>query len=131
MNKLTKKLLLSALIVALLGFLAYQYALNGGSRNLESEAAAYKVSTKSWKLEFVANADLATKKYLNKAVAVSGVVLAIDKNVVTLQDGISCQFTAVGLIKSGDKLIIKGRVTGYDDLLEEVKMDQCTVSTNN
>lgn len=131
MNKVIKRIVLSVVLLALLGFLGYQYALTAGSRNLESEAAAFELMSKTWKQEFISNPDVATKKYINKAVEVTGIVAAIDQNVLTLEDGISCQFTAVGSIKKGDKIKIKGRVTGYDDLLEEVKMDQCLVPTNN
>lgn len=131
MNKVTKRILLSVGILALLGFLGYQYTLTAGSRNLESETVAFELMSKTWKQEFISDPVAATKKYINKAVEVTGIVAAVDQKVLTLEDGVSCQFTIVGSVKKGDKIKIKGRVTGYDDLLEEVRMDQCLLPTNN
>lgn len=131
MNRLAKKLMLALGILIVIGFAAYRYALTIGSRDLESETAAYELNTKNWKMEFTSNTDAATKKYINKAVVVTGVVASIDKNILTLQDGVSCQFITSRDFKIGEKIKIKGRVTGYDDLLEEIKMDQCLVPINN
>ena len=30
-------------------------------------------------------------------------------------------------VKKGDKVTVKGRFIGYDDLLEEYKMDNCVI----
>ena len=35
--------------------------------------------------------------------------------------------TALGTIKEGESIAIKGRMIGYDDLLEEVKLDQTII----
>jgi hypothetical protein len=70
---------------------------------------------------------MATSKYLNKAVEITGKVTNVGKNVITLDGKVSCQLQVSEQVILNSQLKIKGRVTGYDDLLEELKLDQCLV----
>lgn len=64
---------------------------------------------------------------LNTAIAVSGLVTEVENDVVTLDNKVSCSFTAAHNIKLNDTVVIKGRCLGYDELFEIVKLDQCSV----
>lgn len=129
MSKLKRRLLLGSIFIIVFLFVGYRYALTIGSRDIAHEESAYEVRAKEWSGEFGQNIEAATQKYLNKTVAVSGVVASIEGNVLTLRDGVSCQLSTSAALDDGELITIKGRVTGYDDLLEEIKLDQCTVLT--
>jgi hypothetical protein len=110
--------------------LVKDYMVNNlGKRDVKSEAAAFTLKTKDIIAEFTANADAANKKYLEKPVAVSGVVSSVKDKEVILDGTVNCGFTtADASIANGQTITIKGRVVGYDDLLGELKLDQCSIN---
>ena len=68
--------------------------------------------------------------WFNKVVILSGVVTSKDSNGVTLDNSIYCQFREdinTSIISAADIITIKGQVIGYDDLLEELKINQCII----
>lgn len=115
-------ILLGVLIV---GFLSYNYIMTGGARDLEKEKSEFKTSAVDIFAEFSTNSEMATTKYLNKAVEISGKVTTVNENVITLDEKVSCQLLTSEKVTVNSQVKIKGRVTGYDDLLEEIKLDQC------
>jgi hypothetical protein len=122
------KILFFIVIVTVIGgFFGYKYIMTGGERNIESEKSAFVVSSLTVFNEFSENSELATSKYLNKAVEISGTITSISPNLIILDEKISCQFQIEQKEVVGSQIVIKGRVTGYDDLLEELKIDQCLI----
>ena len=68
------------------------------------------------------------KKYLDKTIQVSGKISGIDKNLVILDSYITTQISPIKKdLSIGNEIVVKGRVIGYDELLEELKLDQCTI----
>lgn len=126
---MTKKLkiILLFIVVLIIGLLSYNYILTGGARNLEKETAEFSVSANAIFGEFSANSEKATTKYLNKAVEIGGKVTNVSENVITLDGKVSCQLQVSEQVNLNSQIKIKGRVTGYDDLLEELKLDQCLI----
>ena len=121
------KILLALVIIITLGFLAYNYVMTSGARDLETEKSEFVVEGSKIIEEFTTNSEIATTKYLNKAVEISGKVTAIDKNVVTINETISCQLKTENAVTLNSNVVVKGRITGFDDLLEELKLDQCLI----
>ena len=67
------------------------------------------------------------------AVQLSGKVTEAEAKGFTLDQSVYCQLDFISTfqkIKPGDPIVIKGRVIGYDDLLEELKLDQTIILTN-
>lgn len=133
MNKKLSKILKISILVILLAvgvfFSARYYAYNGGKRDLKSEEAAYTLTAKEFVAKFVANETEANKKYLEKPVAISGKITAVNNKEIILDEVVVCVLTAVdskSLI--GQTIAIKGRVIGYDDLMGSVNMDQCSIN---
>jgi hypothetical protein len=126
MGKKLKMILLFAVLL-IVGFISYSYILTGGARDLEKETSEFSVSANDVFAEFSANAEMATTKYLNKAVEITGKVTNVTDNVVTLDGKVSCQLQVSKQVVRNSQLKIKGRVTGYDDLIEELKLDQCLI----
>ena len=126
---MTKKFKIILLFVGILiiGYLAYNYILTGGARDLENEKSEFSVSATAIFGEFSSNSETATTKYLNKALEISGAVTSINANVIILDGKVSCQLQQPQKVELNKAVKIKGRVTGYDDLLEELKLDQCLI----
>lgn len=125
-----KKALYWGIVILLLvffTFLGYSYIYQD-HRNIETEEAAYNVTPKTIINEFNLDANKSEKKYLNKTIVVTGIITEINENDLTLNDIVFCQLNGINnkSIKMNSTIKIKGRCIGYDDLLEQVKLDQCS-----
>ena len=119
----------SVLAILVFAIVGYNYVLHGGARNLSSEEAAFSITSKTIIDEFTTDSEAANKKYLDKAITISGKITSISGKDVILDDVIVCSLTENdATLKENQTVILKGRVVGYDDLMGEIKMDQCLKS---
>ena len=126
MNKKFKIILFSIATFGVLAFTGYNYVMYGGARNLSSEETAYTVSSKNIANEFSSNVEIANKKYLEKAIAIKGTITKITGTEVIIDNSIICNLKELDPSIMKDQVItLKGRVVGYDDLMGELKLDQC------
>lgn len=125
--------LVLALLVSLLAFgsIAYFYVYKQ-HRDISLEQSAYELSANDLVSEFSSNKEIANSKYVDQTISIYGKVTALDLAISTII--INNKISAV-LFKDqganlvvGQKIIIKGRLVGFDDLFEEIKMDQCSVN---
>ncbi len=116
------------LILVIIAILSYNYIYHD-HRDIKSEPIEYAIKAVDILNEFSANTSDAELKYLNKTIAVSGKVSELKKKNVTLRGRVFCQFTEAikTQIKNNSQIKIKGRFIGYDDLLEQIKLDQCNI----
>lgn len=123
-----KKLSIGLFILFFIGILGYNYVMHGGARDVSSEETEFTTTAKSITNEFVSATEKANKKYLEKAVAVSGKITSISKLEVILDNTVICNLqTNDTTIKQNKEVTIKGRIVGFDDLMGEVKLDQCHI----
>lgn len=117
-------------LVIIGGIIGYNYIYQD-HRDIESEKPAYTVKAANFIKEFQVNEAEATAKYLNKTIAVEGVLSSIDGNTVVIEDVIFFALSESETPPTPDKINtavqVKARCIGYDSLLEEVKLDQATV----
>jgi uncharacterized protein YkvS len=126
MNKKFKIIIFSIIVIGIVAFTGFNYVMYGGARNLSSEDTAFTVSSKSIANEFAANIDVSNKKYLEKAIAIKGTITKITGNEVIIDNSIICNLKDFdSTIKENQVVTLKGRVVGYDDLMGELKLDQC------
>lgn len=125
MNKKLKYFIIFTIALIFVFFILYQYVMKSGGRNLQSENAEYVIKSTQLINEFSENADLASKKYTEKAIQINGLVTNIAKNQLILDGSIICQCALRPTVKIGQKIIVKGRFVGFDDLMSELKLDQC------
>src|SRR6478735_2089105 len=131
MSKKIKISLLILVAIVLIGSISYNYVMHGGERNLTTEKTNFTVTSASITSEFVANIESANKKYLEKAVAIKGKITSSNGNEIILDETVICGFkNPDSSIKKGQVITAKGRVVGYDDLMGELKLDQCFVIKN-
>ncbi|MFY7670342.1 hypothetical protein ACOSP6_04585 [Tenacibaculum sp. MEBiC06402] len=66
----------------------------------------------------------------NKAVQITGVITSINSEGIIIDKAIFCQFAKPETrqqLKEQQKVKIKGIIVGYDDLLNELKLNQCII----
>lgn len=116
------------IILLVLGFIGYNY-LYKAHRNIEKESPSFVVPARLIINEFLDDPSISEKKYLNKTIEISGIVTENGGSYIILNNSVFCQFnTLIPLdLKVSDSLNVKGRCIGYDSLLEQIKLDQCTI----
>lgn len=118
---------IAALLVA--GFAAYKYAVTGGARDVASETTAFSVTANEITGEFASDEAGATKKYLDKPIALNGVVSGTAAGEIVIGEKVICMLKdSTATATTGNAITIKGRVVGYDSLMEELKLDQCVIT---
>ncbi|MFC4390003.1 hypothetical protein [Flavobacterium quisquiliarum] len=125
-----KKILIAISLFIIIGISAYLF-LYKGHRDVESETADYAVTVSGLEREFTSNDSLAYIKYQDKTIELSARVTSIDKagNGIVMGEKVFVTFKGrlPQNIISGKTLKIKGRFLGYDELLQEFKIDQSSV----
>lgn len=123
-----KKTVLSILgVVVILGIIGYVYVYQD-HRDISTTATFQSFNSEELLTVFTYNSDINDKKILDQVVEVTGVVTDTLDNTLVLDDHI---FVALEknnvVVVLSQKIIIKGRCLGYDDLLEEIKLDQASI----
>lgn len=125
-----KKLFYVLLLLIVVIFGVYKYVYKS-HRDIASEDAAYSKTVSEVFQAFTANDSLANKTYLDKTISVKGIITNIDlgNKIITVDEKLSARFSDMipDNIKLQDSITLKGRLVGFDDLLEEIQMDQCAI----
>lgn len=116
--------LLSAIVV--LYFYVYQ-----SHRDIDAEKAAFETSVIELSQRFINNPDSSTVTYADQTISIYGNVTALDlkQNTITLDNKLIAIASKDEMhsAKIGELLKLKGRFIGYDELFNELRMDQCTI----
>ncbi|RPH00967.1 MAG: hypothetical protein CBD13_002370 [Candidatus Pelagibacter sp. TMED153] len=76
----------------------------------------------------------ANLKFLDKVLLVNGPVTELNSNLVIIGGNVVCSLDSSYVLDTGikldDKIFVKGRCIGYDDLFEEVRIDHCFIMQN-
>lgn len=125
-----KKLLLSFILITVAVTLVYLYAYKN-HRNIATETADFSITVSNLQKEFTASDSVATQKYQDKAIQISGKLTSIDveNKAIVVDEKVYANFlkTIPDNLTVGKLIIIKGRFLGYDDLVEEFKIDQTVI----
>lgn len=110
-----------------MAYIAYNYVYKD-HRDIINETAAFSMSSVDISNEFEINPSEAEIKYLNKTIEISGTISDLNTSQITLDSKVFCQFdNPISNVETEQEIIIKGRFIGYDDLLKEIKLDQCNI----
>ena len=120
--------LIALIILAIIG---YNYIYQD-HRDISQETASFTLNAEDLGQEFAIDSEKSQEKYLNKTIQISGLTTSFSENTITIDDRIFCQFSSPIQqgVEKGQPIYVKGRFIGYDDLLEEIKLDQCTIINN-
>lgn len=115
------------ILICVIGLLGYKYMYQD-HRNIANESSIYKITALEISNEFEINPISSENKYLNKTIEVRGKVSEKNSQNITIDDKVFCQFSSkIQTVPNTNLITIKGRFIGYDDLLEQVKIDQCII----
>jgi uncharacterized membrane protein len=125
-----RKMYFLTIIVLVLLFVGYKYIYKD-HRDIATEKPSISESADRIYESFLTDEVDANSKYLDKTIQVKGVVTAIDVDAQTLviDSKLNALFTAnfPAAVKINDAVEVKGRLVGYDSLLDELQMDQCVI----
>ena len=123
-----RKWIIIVLIALIASYIGYNYIYQD-HRNIEKESAIFTMTSSEITQLFSKDIESAEKQFLNKTIEVSGLISEINTTDITINDSVFCQFldTINSALEENNSIKIKGRVIGYDDLLEQVKLDQCSI----
>lgn len=120
------KIIIGILVVGVIAAVAvYQYSMQPPAE-IESKKVDYTGTSDA----FLAEVKKDFSAWQDKVVVISGNITNSDQSGVTLSNQIYCQLREdvnKTAIQENQMVKLKGRVIGYDDLLEEVKLDQCII----
>ena len=125
LSKKNKTLVIAA-IVALLGVGAwtiYHYVFSAPLSTNEI-TAVFQGTVEEFKQLLQSHFE----KWNNKIVQISGTITEINEDGILLNHDVYCQFEDKLInVAEDDVITLKGRVIGYDELLEETKLNQCII----
>ncbi|NDI99438.1 hypothetical protein GWA97_10170 [Flavobacterium sp. LaA7.5] len=124
-KRIVKSIAIVLIIVAGLLLFIYNYAYRE-ARNIAEEEAAYTISAQQLLSDYENDTQATDAKYLNKTIAVQGMVTHVADSLITIDSAVFCSFSTNKQIKVNDAVTVKGRCIGYDEIFSEVKLDQCT-----
>lgn len=121
-------IIVSVLAIAATGLYFYTYQSH---RDIASEEPTFTFTLSQLQSEFQSNDSLFNAKYSDKTIEIYGKITAVDldNNSFMLDEKIAVSFQEANrpAIQVEDSAYVKGRYVGYDDLLEEFKVDQAIV----
>lgn len=124
-----KKMLIFVVFVIFGGFLLYNYIYKE-HRNIANETESFVVTVVDLKEDYSKNDSLANAKYLDKTIVIYGKITSMDlsNKMLMIDTSLAAVIKDNNVeLKQNDSIKLKGRFIGYDDLLEEFKMDECSI----
>ncbi|WP_405352030.1 hypothetical protein [Nonlabens sp. Asnod3-H03] len=122
-----KKLLFGFLLIGFIAIIGYNYLYQDHVDVEQSKSSAS--FTSQVLIELFTDQDLQNdQRALDQIIEVKGKVTNVEKNTIILDEQIFIEMVADQKLKENQLIIIKGRCLGYDELLEEVKIDQAILS---
>ncbi len=117
-----------AILICCGGFYFYNNILYKEARNIEKETPSYSISSSNLINDYKSNISESDSKYLNKTIQIEGEITEVSDSILTLDSSIFCAFDKnIEKASVGNKVTLKGRCIGFDELMEEIKLDQCSI----
>ena len=130
-----KKILarLSFLFLIIVFAIAY-FSFNKPHKDFNKASIEYTIKSTDLFQKYQLDVSNANARFLDKVLLINGTIKEINSDMIILNGNIVCSFDASQPIdiklEPTDKISIKGRCLGYDDLLEEVRIDNCSLMKN-
>lgn len=128
MFKIKKAFLISFFVLCVIVYLGFKFIYKE-HRDISKESAEYVLKLDDLNKDYSESFDNSNTKYLDKTIVISGMITHVDEinNTVMVDHKISCQFKENPNVVNNTIITIKGRFIGFDELLEEYKLDECSV----
>ena len=121
-------LIVASLLLICAAISVFQHYLFRPSRNIGSEVPQFQMSADRLINAYNTNAQKADSLYLNKTIEITGIATNVKDSVIQIDTSVFCLFDEkIRTDLIGKKIIVKGKCIGYDELFQEIKLDQCTI----
>jgi hypothetical protein len=130
LSKKSKILLIALLVLVVAGVGGYMYIYKD-HKSINDMEVAFKGNSQDFLAKIEANSDSWTKG--EKVIELTGEITAKDLKGISINESIYFQLeegTKTDNLSEGQKIKIKGRIIGYDDLLGELKLDKAIILKN-
>ncbi|MGB0879844.1 MAG: hypothetical protein ACPGTO_04705 [Polaribacter sp.] len=125
LSKKSKIFLVFLIVSILLGIVVFKDAMQPPAK-IETKEVAFSGTSDDFLLKVKEDATV----WQDKVVVIDGLITSKDEKGIMVSNQIYCQFREdvdFTSLNNNDSIQLKGRVIGYDDLLEELKLDQCII----
>ncbi|AXG72217.1 hypothetical protein KORDIASMS9_04485 [Kordia sp. SMS9] len=127
-KKSKKRILIALVVLVIVGVGGYLYIYKA-HKTLDDMEVVYTGSAQEFESKMEANADEWSKAG-DKVIEVTGVITAKDVKGISVDGSFYFQLeegTKTDNLTEDQKIRIKGRIIGYDDLLGELKLDKAII----
>ena len=124
-----KKVGIAILVLVIIGGAIGFYLYNKPHRDYQEEEPAYTLNANELAISYAEDQTQANALYLDQVLVVEGVIIEKQEKGLIIEPNIFVTVSDTSFLRKvqeGDEIGIKGRVLGYDELLEEVKIDNAT-----
>ncbi|WP_291138750.1 OB-fold protein [Flavobacterium sp. UBA7663] len=130
-RKLKFRLGLGIVLVMISAIVVLNFYMYQSHRDIDAEQAAFETSVSELSQRFINNPDSSTVTYADQTISIYGNVTALDlkQNTITLDNKLiaTASKEQMNKAKMGELVKLKGRFIGFDELFNELRMDQCTI----
>ena len=127
-----KKRIISLFILFVIIVVSLYFYLYQKRADISSMKPDYSVTVKELQQDLIKNTAIFNKKYLDKIIEVNGKITSKDESShgIILDNKLSAVFedTLLTNLPLQKQVKVKGRFIGYDDLIEEFKMVEVSLS---
>jgi len=123
--KKNKLIIIFLLVLGVISFAFYTFSMQPPT-SIENRKIDFTGSADELLLKITGD----TEEWQDRIVVIFGEVTSSDDKGVMLSSKIYCQLkqvTDLQKINTSNNISLKGRIIGYDNLLEELKLDQCII----
>jgi len=115
-------------LLVVIGIVIYNYIYQD-HRDISSEKPDFEMLSQDIASQFSSQAAQSEKVYIDKTIQIEGAITELNESDLTIDDAVFCQFntTTLSALAVGKNIRVKGRCIGFDDLLEQVKLNECTI----
>jgi len=130
-KKITWSLLRILTPLFIIGVTIIYFTYNKPHKDFNRASSQFTIESKKLISLYQNSSEDANAKYLDKIILITGIITDFEENIIILDNGIVCSLDPSQKIDdqiyTGSKISIKGRCIGYDDLLEEIRVDHSFV----
>lgn len=123
------KIILTVLLVLVVAGIGGYFYIYQSHKSLDDMEVVYTGSAQEFQSKMEASAD-AWSKEGDKVIELTGIITAKDVKGISVDDNFYFQLeegTKTDGLAEDQKIRIKGRIIGYDDLLGELKLDKAII----
>ena len=120
--------------LSIIGLIIIYNTYNKPHKNFNKSPFEVTIESKELISLYQDNTDNANARFLDKILLIKGNITNIESDIIILDNGIVCTLDPSQVVTEeihlNKNISVKGRCIGYDDLLEEIRIDHSFIMRN-